>query len=98
MCRRRADDTRVRLRWRFQVADDKRRPDVIRTSSAHRSQAGMSSTCCPHMHMSSPHHLPVIHTTPHGQCGPELSFTVTGICVFDGICGRNVELFHFRIM
>ena len=78
--RRRADDTRVRLRWRFQVADDIRRPDVIRTSSAHRSQAGMSSTCCSHMHTSSAHRLPVIHTTPHGQCGPELSFTVTGIC------------------
>ena len=80
------------------MADDIRRPHVIRTSSAHHSQAGMSSTCCPHIHTSSAHRLPVIHTTPHGQCGPELSFTVTGICYLIGICGRNVELFHFRIM
>ena len=62
------------------MADDIRRPHVVRTSSARRSQAGMSSTCCPHMHTSSTHRLPVIHTTPHGQRGPELSFTVTGIC------------------
>ena len=62
------------------MADDIRRPHVVHMSSAHRSQAGMSSTCCPHMHTSSAHRLPVIHTTPHGQCGPELSFTVTGIC------------------
>ena len=36
--------------------------------------------CCPHMHTSSAHRLPVIRTTRHGQHGPELSFTVTGIC------------------
>ena len=53
---------------------------VIRTSSARHLQVGMSSACHLHMHTSSTHHLPVVHTTPHGQRGPELSFTVTGIC------------------
>ena len=43
---------------------------VIRTSSA----------CHPHMHTSSAHHLHIVRTTPRGQRGPELSFTVTGIC------------------
>ena len=62
------------------MADDICRPDVIRMSSAHHPQAGMSSACCPHMHRPSAYCLPVIRTTPHGQHGPELSFTVTGIC------------------
>ena len=33
-----------------------------------------------HTHMSSAHHLYIICTATHGQHGPELSFTVTGIC------------------
>ena len=49
-------------------------------SSRHRPQAGTSSACHLHTHMSSAHHLPVICTATHGQRGPELSFTVTGIC------------------
>ena len=36
--------------------------------------------CCPHQDTSSAHHLYVICTATHGQHGPELSFTVTGIC------------------
>ena len=62
------------------MVDDIRRPDVIHMSSACHPQAGMSSAWCPHTHTSSAYRLPVICTTPHGQCGPELSFTVTGIC------------------
>ena len=89
----RADDTRVRLRWRFQVADDIRRPDVVRMSSACHPQAGMSSACCPHMHTSSAYRLPVIHTTPHGQRGPELSFTVTGICYLMEFVARMLNSF-----
>ena len=38
------------------------------------------SPYCLHTHMSSAHHLYVICTATHGQHGPELSFTVTGIC------------------
>ena len=38
------------------------------------------SAYCLHTHMSSTHHLYVICTATHGQHGPELSFTVTGIC------------------
>ena len=38
------------------------------------------SAYCLHTHMSSAHHLYVICTATHGQHGPELSFTVTGIC------------------
>ena len=33
-CRRHADDTRVRLHWRFQLADDICHPHIVRTSSA----------------------------------------------------------------
>ena len=32
-----------------------------------------------HTHMSSTHHLYIICTATHGQYGPEVSFTVTGI-------------------
>ena len=42
-----------------------------------------------------------LHCATHGYHGPELSFTVTGLTnthlLLNGICGRNVELFHFRI-
>ena len=38
------------------------------------------SAYCLHTHMSSAHHLYVICTATHGYHGPELSFTVTGIC------------------
>ena len=40
------------------------------------------SAYCLHTHMSSAHHLYiyVICTATHGQHGPELSFTLTGIC------------------
>ena len=38
------------------------------------------SAYCLHTHMSSTHHLYVICTATHGHRGPELSFTVTGIC------------------
>ena len=71
---------------------------VIQTSSTHHPQAGTSSACHPHMHTSSTHHLPVVRTTPHCQRGPELSFTVTGICYLMEFYGKNVEFFHFRIM
>ena len=75
------------------MADDIHRPDVVRTSSAGHPKAGMSSACCPHMHMSSAYHLPVIHTTPHGQRGPELSFTVTGICYLMEFVARMLNCF-----
>ena len=62
-------------------------------SSAHCLQAGMSSACCPHMHTSSAYCLPVIRTTPHGQRGPELSFTVTGICYLMEFVARMLNCF-----
>ena len=43
MCRRCADDTRVRLHWRFQLADD--------------ISHVMSFACCPHMYTSFACHL-----------------------------------------
>ena len=61
--------------------------------SACRPQAGTSSACHLHMHTSSAHHLPVIRTTPHGQCGPELSFTVTGICYLMEFVARMLNCF-----
>ena len=68
----------------------------------------MSSACCPHMHvicMSSAHvvcmctcHLHIICSTPHGQRGPKLSFYFDRNWLLNGICRKNVELFHFRII
>ena len=42
--------------------------------------ATLVSAYCLNTHMSSAHHLYVICTATHGYHGPELSFTVTGIC------------------
>ena len=58
------------------------------TSSAHRLHVIHTLSacylrmriCCPHQDTSSVHCLQAICTTPHGHRGPELSFTVTGIC------------------
>ena len=54
-----------------------RRLHVIRTSSTFHLRMHI---CCPHQDTSSAHCLQAICTTPHGHRGPELSFTVTGIC------------------
>ena len=98
MCGRHVDDTRVRLHWRFQLADDICCPHVTRTSSA----------CHPHVVCRHVHHLHIvcryichphiICRTPHGQHGPELSFYSDRNWLLNGICHKNVELFHFRIM
>ena len=50
---------------------------VVHTSSACHLRMHV---CCPHQDTSSAHCLQAICTTPHGHRGPELSFTVTGIC------------------
>ena len=63
-------------------------PGVMCTLSAHRLHIIRTSSmchlrmriCCPHQDTSSAHCLQAICTTPHGHRGPELSFTVTGIC------------------
>ena len=54
-----------------------RRPRIVCTSSACHL---CMRICCLHQDTSSAHCLQAICTTPHGHCGPELSFTVTGIC------------------
>ena len=56
------------------------------------------SAYCLHTHMSSAHHLYVICTATHGQHGPWTIFYCDRNLLLNGICGRNVELFHFRIM
>ena len=53
---------------------------VIRTSSAHRLRVIRMHICRLHQDTSSAHCLQAICTTPHGHRGPELSFTVSGIC------------------
>ena len=68
----------------------------------------MSSACCLHLDvicMSSGHvirthtcHPHIICSTPHGQHGPKLSFYFDRIWLLNGICQKNVELFHFRII
>ena len=60
---------------------------VIRTSSVH-AHTSSAHACCPH----------VICSTPHGQRGPKLSFYSDRNWLLNGICCKNVELFHFRIM
>ena len=55
---------------------------------------------CPHLHIicmctCHPH---IICSTPHGQRGPKLSFYSDRIWLLNGICLKNVELFHFRII
>ena len=91
---RHADNTRVRLRWRFGLADDICRPDIIRTSSAGGYIICMSST-----------HAHIIHTLsashPHHSSWSAWAWTIF-YCdrnlLLNGIFGKNVELFHFRIM
>ena len=72
-----ADDTRVRLHWRFQLADD---------------------ICHPHVVSRCVHHPHVICSTPHGQRRPKLSFYSDRNWLLNGICHKNIELFHFRII
>ena len=93
-----ADDMQTTWQWEFVGDLGWQMTYVIRTSSACHLQVGTSSACHLHMHTSSTHHLPVICTATHGQHGPELSFTVTGICYWMEFVIKNVELFHFRIM
>ena len=57
-------------------------------SSTHRPLAGMSSACHPH----------VVCSIPHGHRGPKLSFYSDRNWLLNGICHKNVEFFHFRIM
>ena len=55
-------------------------------------------TCRPHLQaicMSSGH---IICSIPHGQHGPKLSFYSDRNWLLNGICHKNVELFHFRII
>ena len=71
--------------------------NVIRTSSTGgyiicMSSAGVYIIC---RHICHQH---IICRTPHGQCGPELSFYCDRNWLLNGICHYNVELFHFRIM
>ena len=56
--------------------------------------------CVHHPHIVCRHicHPYVICRTPHGQRGPELSFYCDRNWLLNGICRKNVELFHFRIM
>ena len=66
-------------------------PSITCMSSAHR------------LYMRTHHlHTHVVCTssvsTPHGQRGPKLSFYSDRNWLLNGICCKNVELFHFRIM
>ena len=80
---RHADDMRMTRERDFVGDFSWRMTYVVWTSSAHR----------PHMHMSSAHHLHIVRTTPHCQRGPELSFTVTGICYLMEFVARRLNCF-----
>ena len=62
----------------------------MRTSSACHLHLHIVHTCTCHPH--------IICSTPHGQHGPKLSFYSDRIWLLNGICQKNVELFHFRII
>ena len=71
---------------------------VIRTSSACTHVICTLSTHHPHAHTSSTCHLHIVCSTPHGHCGTKLCFYCDRNWLLNGICRKNVELFHFRIM
>ena len=60
----------------------------------------MSSACAHHLHMSSvcTHHPHAHMSSAHHQHGPKLSFYSDRNWLFNGICCKNVELFHFRMI
>ena len=94
-CGRRADD--VRTTWERDFVGDFswRMTYVVRTSSGRH----------PHMHTSSAHRLHIVCTSSarhlHHSSWSAWAWTIF-YCdrnlLFDGICGKNVELFHFMIM
>ena len=47
----------------------------------------------PHVIRTCTHRLHIIRTTRHGQRGPELSFTVTGICYLMEFVARMLNCF-----
>ena len=83
---------------------------VIHTCRPHMSSAHVIHACRLRVHIIRTHHLHahIIHmhtchphiicSTPHGQRGPKLSFYSDRSWLLNGICHKNVELFHFRIM
>ena len=75
-------------------------PIIMCTSSAHAHCPHVIRTCHPHLHIVHIHkcHPHIICSTPHGQRGPKLSFYSDRIWLLNGICLKNVELFHFRII
>ena len=108
-CGRCADDMQMTCGWHAMIQEWDFVGDLA--GGWHMSSgtsSGMSSTCHPHIirrHVHHPHivcrhicHSHVICSTPHGQHGPELSFYCDRNWLLNGICHKNVELFHFRIM
>ena len=77
----------------------RRRPHmhIVRTCHPH---VHVIRTCRPHLHIVHTHtcHPHIICSTPHGQHRPKLSFYSDRIWLLNGICHKNVELFHFRII
>ena len=77
-------------------------PHVLRTCHPHlhivRTCTLSAPVCHPHLHVIHMHtcHPRIICSTPHGQHGPKLSFYSDRIWLLNGICHKNVELFHFR--
>ena len=100
-CMSSVDDTRMRLCWRFRLADDicqlEHHPHIVhrRVCCLHNIRRHVC-----HLHVICRHicHLHIICRIPHGQHGPELSFYSDRNWLLNGICRNNVELFHFRIM
>ena len=73
---------------------------VICTSSAcaHRLHAHVICMLSAHIVCIRTCHLHIICSTPHGQRGPKLSFYFDRNWLLNGICCKNVELFHFRFI
>ena len=96
---------RVRLRWRFWLLDDiccpECHPHIIHRHVCHLEchlHIICRHVCHPHIICRHIYHPHIICRTTHGQRGPKLSFYSDRIWLLNGICNKNVELFHFRIM
>ena len=102
---RRADDVRTTREWDF-VGDFRwRMTYVVRTSSTRCLHVVRTSFAGRYVIYMLSAHAHVIRTSsashPHHSSWSVWAWTIF-YCdrnlLFDGICGRNVELFHFRIM
>ena len=85
----RADDVQTMCRWHADDVRMTREWDFVGDFSWRMTYVIRTSSTC---------RLHVVCSTPHGQRRPKLSFYYDRNWLLTGICRKNVELFHFRII